>query len=305
MFVPLKDIIYQPNVKFLPDKNTINLLRIPFSFFLMPLFILAFSQANAPDLLSSCYAFLIIHLLVYPASNGYNSYVDKDETSIGGLEKPPIPTKGLFYLTLVMDVLAILLSFLLINSLFSLCILIYILASRAYSSKQVRLKKYPFIGFIIVTIFQGAFTFYMCSVGIATTFNFNFLNGILFLSCSLQIAGVYPLTQIYQHKEDLADGVITLSYKLGYKGTFIFTACMFTLCNIFYYIYFKESNKLNQFIILQLFFIPVIIYFFYWFLKVLKDTSAANFKNTMRMNTIAALCMNVCFTLLCLINYLP
>jgi hypothetical protein len=284
--------------------NTVKLLRIPFSFFLMPVFLLTLSQVETISYSTTFLIFFIIHFLVYPASNGYNSYVDRDESPIGGLEKPPLPAKQLFYLTLYLDVCAILLSFLLVNLLFAFCILVYILASRAYSSRQVRLKKYPFIGFLVVVTFQGAFTFIMSSVGLTNLpFSFTYSNLLILLATSFQIAGAYPLTQIYQHKEDLADGVMTLSYILGHKGTFLFTALMFTMCNVFYYLYFKEVQHINHFVILQLFFIPVVIYFTMWFLKVAKNVSEANFKNTMRMNVVAACCMNACFLILIYLNH--
>jgi 1,4-dihydroxy-2-naphthoate octaprenyltransferase len=291
-------------VYLLPAKNTITLLRIPFSFLLMPVFILALSQTQDIELFYAVVSFLIIHILVYPASNGYNSYIDKDESPIGGLEKPPLPTKALFRMTLFMDVLALVLSFVLIGKLFSLCILLYILASRAYSSKQIRLKKYPFLGFFVVMFFQGAFTFYMCSLGISNSeFVFSNPNTYLMIACSLQIAGAYPLTQIYQHHEDYKEGVVTLSYLLGYKGTFIFTALMFGVCNLFYYLYFSATEKTHHFYLLQLFFVPLLVFFSYWFIQVLKTNSAANYKNTMRMNIIAALCMNSCFFILFILNH--
>lgn len=66
--------------------NPIKLLRIPFSFFLMPLFLFAYSLAETVVHYKALFSFLIIHFLVYPASNGYNSFVDRDEESIGGLE---------------------------------------------------------------------------------------------------------------------------------------------------------------------------------------------------------------------------
>jgi hypothetical protein len=91
------------------DKNTIKLLRIPFSILLMPVFMLAWSQVEMPySWLDVFIPFVILHLLIYPASNGYNSYVDRDEGSIGGLEKPPMPTENLFYVTLMLDIIALL-----------------------------------------------------------------------------------------------------------------------------------------------------------------------------------------------------
>jgi hypothetical protein len=285
------------------DKNTLKLLRLPFSFFLMPLFLFALSQSSNIIVFKAVVSFLLIHLLVYPASNGYNSYIDRDESPIGGLEKPPMPTKKLFYTTLVMDFLSVVLSFTLINPLFALCVLSYILASRAYSSKQIRVKKYPIGGFLLVVFFQGAFTFYMAYLGITNTqLIIDKANLFLLLGCSFQIAGAYPLTQVYQHKQDFDDGVITLSYKLGYIGTFIFTAIMFFICNVCYFLYFNLINKPINFYMIQLFFFPIVAYFAYWFYLVYKDNNKADFKNTMRMNGIAALCMNICFITLYFIN---
>jgi len=292
-------------VSLIIEKNTIKLLRFPFSLLLMPVFILALSQAENSILANAVISFLIIHVLVYPASNGYNSYIDKDDSPVGGLEKPPQPTKQLFWITLIMDIVAVLFSAIFINKLFSACILLYMLASRAYSSPKIRLKKYPILGFLTVFIFQGAFTYLMCTVGITgAAFNFTDAGIYILAASSFQIAGAYPLTQIYQHEQDLKDGVKTLSYQLGYIGTFIFSIAMFIICNLFYYLYFNSINQLNSFMLIQLFFIPIIIYFSYWFYKVIHNASEANFRNTMRMNYISAICMNSCFILLLIFDKL-
>ncbi|MEQ8812426.1 MAG: ubiquinone biosynthesis protein UbiA, partial [Imperialibacter sp.] len=64
-------------------------LRIPFSFYLLPVFVFACATVKPGGLLLTGIIFLILHLFLYPASNGFNSYFDKDEESIGGLEHPP------------------------------------------------------------------------------------------------------------------------------------------------------------------------------------------------------------------------
>lgn len=286
------------------DRNTIKLLRIPFSFFLMPLFLFALSQAEKILFPEAILSFLIIHFLIYPASNGYNSYIDRDEDSIGGIEKPPMPTVRLFYVTILLDSLALILAAVFVSSLFAFCLALYIAASRAYSSRLIRLKKYAIPGFLIVTIFQGAFTYYMSMAGITgSALPWDKQTLYILLGCSFQIAGAYPLTQIYQHQQDLRDGVVTLSYKLGCRGTFLFTALMFALCNVFYYLYFESIDSGTVFFIIQLFFLPIVAYFGYWFYLVNKDNRNANFKNTMRMNWIAGLCMNSCFLVLIIINH--
>ncbi len=254
---------------------------------------------NDINIRTTLVSFLVIHLLVYPASNGYNSYIDRDETSIGGLEHPPMPTKSLFYLTVCLDFAAIVLSLFFVNAVFGCCVLLYILASRAYSAKQIRLKKYPFLGFLTVVVFQGGFTYYMAGTGVsASHFQLSQPYCYIMLACSFQIAGAYPLTQIYQHEADRKDGVITLSSKLGYLGTFMFSGIMFVLCNALYYMYFKSVAHEYHFYLLQIFFLPIIVYFSWWLMQVVKDTGAANFKNTMRMSVIAACCMNSFFIFL-------
>src|SRR5580692_11065251 len=110
-------------------RQTLRLLRIPFSFFLLPVFLFAVSQVVQWNINRTLLIFFIWHILIYPASNGYNSYMDRDEGPIGGLKSPPPPPPALFKVTLTMDVLAILLS-LVISPIFAACILAYILASR-------------------------------------------------------------------------------------------------------------------------------------------------------------------------------
>src|SRR5690349_3454289 len=127
-------------------KSTIQLLRFHFSFFLMPVYLFALSQLLSPDWKRAALVFFILHVLVYPASNGYNSYMDRDEESIGGIRKPLLPTKQLFHLSVIMDGIAIAFA-LFISSYFTFGILMYIFASRAYSFRGIRLKKHPLAGY--------------------------------------------------------------------------------------------------------------------------------------------------------------
>src|SRR5882672_6985578 len=94
------------------SRSTIRLLRIPFSFFLSPLYLFTLAQVPDIDIPRAILVFIILHFLIYPASNGYNSYMDRDTESIGGIEHPPPPSRELYHLTIVMDLLAIGLSFL-------------------------------------------------------------------------------------------------------------------------------------------------------------------------------------------------
>src|SRR5579871_4105271 len=94
------------------SSSTLQLLRLPFSFFLMPVYWFGLSQVVDRDWGRAALIFFILHGLVYPASNGYNSYMDRDTTPIGGLARPMQPTRQLFWVTLVMDLVALLLGLL-------------------------------------------------------------------------------------------------------------------------------------------------------------------------------------------------
>lgn len=278
------------------QKSTIQLLRFPFSFFLMPIYWFALSQVHYVNWVNAIAVFIILHLLVYPSSNGYNSYMDKDESAIGGVERPMQPTRELFWVTVLMDLLSVLLSCF-VSIYFSLGILLYILVSRAYSFRGIRLKRYPFIGYTTVVLFQGAFTFWLVYHGVHEDLPLKAPWPPLVIA-SLLIGGFYPLTQIYQHEADKADGVTTISAVLGYRGTFIFTALVYLLSFVMIIYWFLWSFQVFGLMVLSVFFIPTLCYFFYWASKVWKDSTAANFKHTMQMNLIASVCTNLAFIII-------
>mgnify|MGYP001547935003 FL=1 len=280
-------------------KSTLQLLRFPFSFFLMPVYLFALSQVSIINWANAIMVFIILHLLIYPASNGYNSYMDKDTSPIGGLKNPMEPTKQLFFVTIIMDITGIGLSFF-VSPIFALGIFFYILASKAYSYRKIRLKKYPVIGYLTVVIFQGAFTYFLVFLGCDSNHT-SHISVIATSASGLLIGGFYPLTQIYQHEEDRKDGVVTISFLLGYNGTFIFTGIVYALAFTALGWYFYLQSEFKDFIIFQILMLPVIVYFLLWFSKVVKNKNEASFKNTMQMNILASTCANLgFFTLLIL-----
>jgi 1,4-dihydroxy-2-naphthoate octaprenyltransferase len=287
------------------DKSTVKHLRLPFSFFLMPVFLFALSQTSTINWRTTTIAFVILHLFVFPSSNGYNSFQDRDTGSIGGLKHPPKVSRNLYKATLLLDIVAVI-SGLLISLIFSLFVFIFILISRAYSYRNVRLKQYAVIGFLTVFLFQGAFVFLMASSAITTfTFaSFFTLNNIICMSvASFFIGSVYPLTQIYQHDADKKDGVISISYKLGYNGTFVFSGILFSIATFFLYYYFNLKHQQIALLLFIILMLPVIIDLSVWFAKVRKNTENANFENTMTMNLLTSTCMNLYFLVLILNNH--
>lgn len=283
-------------------KSTFLHLRFPFSFFLLPVFLFGVAEAQSVDWTSVSLVFFIFHFLLYPASNGYNSYFDQDEGSIGGLEHPPEATKNLYTWSLVLDGLALVLG-LLIDWQFSLMLLIYGIVSKAYSHPLVRLKKMPVLGWLAVGVFQGYFTFLMTVYGvsdISVQGLFNLKWQYPALLSSLLLLGSYPMTQIYQHEEDRERGDITISLKLGVMGTFYFTGIFFTLATLGFFLYFNAYHSTETGIMFIVLLSPVTIYFIRWYLKVRKDIGQADFRHTMRLNFISALMLNLFFLIFAL-----
>jgi len=288
------------------SRSSIVLLRFPFSLFLAPVYLFALSQSEAIKWERALLSFFILHVLVYPSSNGFNSFMDRDTTSIGGLEKPPQPAIDLLYIAWLMDILAVLSSLLLHPQIATLTAL-YILASRAYSDRKVRLKKRPVTGFLVVTIFQGGVAFLISYMSInALTLPGALHTGpaLCMLASSLLIGASYPLTQIYQHKPDLANGDVTISYRLGVRGTFVFSSILFVLGLAALYLYFRIKGQAWQFVLFTLFTLPVMTFLTWWFMQTIRKPEKADFRNAMRMNTVSSASMAAYFLLMTIYNNL-
>jgi len=285
------------------SRSTLLHLRIPFSLFLLPVFLFAISQIPRGSWETVGLVFIILHLLLYPASNSYNSYFDRDQASIGGLRSPPPVTKDLYWVSLILDLVAVLLG-LTVNWPFALMVLIYGLVSKAYSHPAIRLKRYPWISWIVAGFFQGFFTFMMTVTGVHglnQTGQPHLLAAALL--CSLMLWGSYPMTQIYQHQEDLNRGDVTLSQQLGIPGTFHFTAGLFLAATVGFLVYFKTFFEITHSLIFLGCMLPVVIYFSYWYAVARKDPSKADYHHTMRLNFISSMSLNACFLVLYILNH--
>jgi len=273
-------------------------LRPTFSIFLMPVYFLALSSTKEFDVNAAVASFIILHLLVYPASNGYNSLMDQDKGSIGGLKNPPPAPQILFPITLALDAVALILSFF-FHPASSILLLGYISASRLYSWRGLRIKKYPITGFLWVVFFQGAMVYWFClsmfhqELNIFSEFNSKHLIGMLL--SSLMISSTYPLTQVYQHEQDKKDGITTISMLLGVRNTFRFSGLLiliFSAVLAYYLLIYERSLDLFVFLVLN---IPASWHLVNWYKKVLVNENNADYNNTMKMSLAGAMGANLFF----------
>ncbi len=290
---------YLPNLTYdMISLSTLKHLRIPFSLFLMPVFFFALALTPNHNESRILWVFIAIHLFLYPSSNGYNSYFDKDEESIGGLKHPPKVTKDLYWLSLIFFLLAIGIGAS-INFSFALMLVIYGLVSMAYSHPSIRIKKYPWLSWFIAGLFQGYFTFAMVYAGLSNlSWEVLYKPHVLIagLLTSLMLWGNYPLTQVYQHGEDSRRGDRTLSLVLGIKGTFLFSALAFMITGAAFAWFFLSRNQTEILWVYLAAMTPIMLYFLTWFSFIrLNPIKYANYNWAMGMNYFSALALNAFF----------
>ncbi|MEO5911301.1 MAG: UbiA family prenyltransferase [Pelobium sp.] len=276
-------------------------LRLPFSLLLLPVYLFALSRSANFNNLHALVVFIVLHLLIYPASNGYNSYFDQDEGSIALIKNPPKADITLYYTSISLEWFGVLLAFF-VGWQFSLGVIVYNFLSKAYSHPSVRLKKFPIISFLTVFIFQGGFIYLLCLYAFKNfDFGFTLADYLASLICSCLIGATYPLTQVYQHEEDSKRGDKTLSLLLGIKGSFVFSGLLFTASIFLMFLFWNQQQQLNNFWVFLVMILPATAFFLWWFVKVLKDTKQANFTNMMRMTIISGSAMLIYFTWLWLV----
>jgi len=281
------------------NKSILHHLRIPFSLYLMPVFAFAACQYPFTDIKTLVLSFLAIHLFLYPADNGYNSWFERRTGRYASLRNmAPVPP-GLLLVSIVFDIIGLLVA-MLVSWQFALMMLIYGVVSKAFSVPGIRLKKYGFFALFIVAVFQGGFAYLMSYLALHHL-NFNQLNEpkilIPALLCAVMILGFYPLTHIYQHNADSEHGDRTASMILGVNGTFIFCAIVFLIGNFGFYFYFTNYyHKVVYFSLFQVFLSPLFAFFLLWYYAYLVNGSEeANYRNSMIVNKLAALCLMAFF----------
>jgi 1,4-dihydroxy-2-naphthoate octaprenyltransferase len=108
--------------------------------------------------------------------------------------------------------------------------------------------------------------------------------------------GNYPLTQVYQHREDARRGDKTLSLVLGIKGTFTFASIVFLITGVSFAWYFIDRNQISILWIYLIAMAPIGLYFLIWFGFIIQNPEKyANYNWAMGMNTISAITLNAFF----------
>jgi 4-hydroxybenzoate polyprenyltransferase len=276
--------------------STLLHIRLPFSWFLLPIYMLGLVFAPTIDAKNALIVFSVLHIFLFTASNGFNSYYDRDEHSIGGLRRPPQVTKDLLWFSLILDAIGLGLA-LLVSWEFALGCFIYGIASKLYSWDVTRIKRHGLLSWIFVGFGQGTCVFFLVVMSITRNAYASFstighaILPAIFAGCFL--LGVYPLTQIYQHAEDARRGDMTLSRMLGILNTFYCAAIFIGAAIIGFFLCLQERlSHLAAYLFLGLL-TPAVYYFGKWFFTCRRRPEYADFDHCMRMNILASTGLNL------------
>jgi 1,4-dihydroxy-2-naphthoate octaprenyltransferase len=275
--------------------STIQHLRFPFSWFLLPIFLVALVVVGDFDAGTASAVFVILHVLVYPASNGLNSFFDRDTESIGALRRPPPVAPGLLWVSLIMDVVA-LVAACFVGWVFALGVLVYGTASKAYSHPSIRIKKHPIAGWLLTGAGQGTFTALMVAQAVHVGSSESMVSAQVWIPAVLVgifLLGFYPLTQVYQHQADAARGDRTMSMLVGVRGTFLLAVVGFLVSGpglACYLLWLHGPVVACVFLLLMA---PAGAYLLHWQRLVARNPSMADFGHATRMSILASSGINV------------
>ncbi len=190
-------------------------LRLHFQVLLAPIFLWGFLLAGGVLTWRFAVAFVALHLFLYGGTTAFNSYYDRDQGPIGGLEHPPTVTQALLPFSLIMQGFGLILA-LFVNLPFAAIYMLTFIVATAYSHPWTRLKRRPLTSLLVVGLGQGGV---IALAGWVTARpdlgELTPIAGWGILGATLMISGLYPVTQIYQIEEDLARGDMTFAAWVG------------------------------------------------------------------------------------------
>jgi 4-hydroxybenzoate polyprenyltransferase len=175
-------------------------------------------------------AFLVWAVLGNGGTLAINSVFDKDEGDIGYLDDPPKVPRYLLHFSLAFLLIG-LLGAITLGARFLHAYIICMVLSLAYSVPPLRAKARAGFDVLINSIGYGALTIYAGWAAMDSPLEppiINIVLGFFFL-----FAGFYPLTQIYQMKEDRGRGDTTLALLLGKRKAILFAMAAVGVAFIF------------------------------------------------------------------------
>ena len=257
-------------------------LRLHFQLLLAPIFLWGFYLAGGAFSLDFWLAFVAFHVFLYGGTTAFNSYYDRDEGPVGGLENPPPVDAMLLPFALVMQAIGAALTVFVNGPVFVAYLLIFAMGA-AYSHPRIRLKARPIGGLLTVAIGQGLLAalagWFTAQPALASI---TALGWVGITGVTLVTTGFYPITQIYQIDEDLARGDLTFAAWAGPQGAFAFAIVLQAIALPMLFWVLLQVAGLWQALLVTLFFVGLLLSILQWARTYDPAAVVANFRRVMR-----------------------
>ncbi len=270
-------------------RNWLTHLRLHYQLLLAPIFVWGYLLAGQYPDPKFWIAFVAFHIFLYGGTTAYNSYYDRDEGPIGGLEKPPLPVSTLLPFALGIQAIGALLATA-VNLPLLLIYVIILVMGMAYSHPRTRFKGHPLLGLMTVGIGQGI----LAALGGWVTGNphltqLSIMDWVGIVAVALVTVGFYPITQIYQIKEDLARGDLTFAAWVGPQQTFRFAISVQALAALLLIGVISQVLGPLQAVIVAIFYGTLLVATMQWATNFDSTDVLANFRKVMRINTFTSI----------------
>lgn len=269
--------------------NCVVHLRLNYQILLAPIFLWGYLLGGGRPDARFWLAFISLHLFLYGGTTAFNSYYDRDEGPVGGLEKPPPAQAALLPFSLIMQATGALLAAFVSLPFLLIYLAIFVMAT-AYSLPAIRLKSRPVLGLMTVGIGQGilaALAGWVVAQPAQPVPNLAASLGIL--AVALVTVGFYPVTQIYQIEEDLARGDITFAAWAGPTRTFAFSIAVQTSAALMLAAIIYMELGLWQALLVGLFYGVLLYATIRWALHFDPANVLGNYRRVMRINRVTSL----------------
>lgn len=171
--------------------------------------------------------FLNVHVLLFGGATAYNSYWDRDEGPVGGLENPPRMSRWMRPVSLGMQAAGLVLAWR-AGPAFTVFYIVSLLLFWLYSSPLTRWKADPHKSLIAIGFSTGFNAVMMGTLAAGGTIT-GFSSWLAALGVMLILLSLYPISQIYQMEEDRRRGDRTFALVYGRKGVLWFFRTAFAL----------------------------------------------------------------------------
>ncbi len=261
-------------------------LRLHFQFLLAPIFLWGFLLAEGTLNGQFWLAFVALHIFLYGGTTAYNSFYDRDEGPVGGLENPPEVTPALLPFSLVWQAIGAVMAWFVNPMYFGLYVVIFAFVT-AYSHPVPRLKGRPVGGLLTIALAQGLLCGLAGSAAADPTLaSLSTLDWLGLVASTGVTTGFYPVTQIYQVQEDLARGDRTFAAHFGHVGTFRFALTSMSLAALGLAIVFAQLFPAWQTALLVIFVVGLLVMIGRWAAQYDPAQVLVNYRQVMRLYTV-------------------